>query len=433
MERGRGGSETSGSHGGSPESNDPENKGLIRGARDFRRLWIGESISQVGTQVSMLAVPLAAVSRLHASTWDMGLLAACQNAAFLLIGLPAGAWCDRVRRRPVLIAADLGRAAALACVPLLAGLGALTWGGLFAIVFTVGVLTVFFDVSYQSYLPGLVGRDRLVEGNGALEASRTVAYTAGPTLAGFAVQLLGAPLALLADAASFVWSGAWIAAIRAREPTPQRSGRDLLREIGEGLRFVARHRTLRTLAAYTSATTLLLSAQYAIVILFLVRTLHLSAGAIGVVDSCAGVGAIAGAFTAGRIGRRLGVSRAMTAAVLTGGFAGLLIPLAQRGAGLCFYVVGSGLLSFGIVVFNITAVSFRQTLCPDGLLSRMNATMRFVSWGASPLGALLGGYLGTVFGLRQTLVISVLGILLSGLWLAARARAEAPREPVRAH
>lgn len=409
------------------------NRGLIRGDHDFRRLWIGESISEIGTQVSMLAVPLVAVGRLRASAWDMGLLTACQNAAFLLIGLPAGAWCDRLRRRPVLIAADLGRAAALACVPLLAGLGSLTLGRLFALVFAVGVLTVFFDVSYQSYLPALVGRDRLVEGNGALEASRTVAFTAGPTLAGYAIQILGGPLALLADAASFVWSGAWIGRIRAPEPAPKRSERHLLREIGEGLRFVALHRTLRTLAAYTSATSLLLCAQYAIVILFLVRTLHLSAGAIGIADSCAGVGAIAGAFTAGRIGRRLGVARTMTAAVLTGGFAGLLIPWAQHGAGLCFYVAGSGLLSFGIVVFNITAVSYRQTLCPDELLSRMNATMRFVSWGASPLGALLGGYLGTVFGLRQTLVISVVGILLSGLWFAARDRAEEPREAARAH
>lgn len=402
--------------------------GLIRGDRDFRRLWIGQSISEMGSQMSMLAVPLTAASRLHASPWSMGLLAACQNAAFLLIGLPARAWCDRMRRRAVLIATDLGRAAALGCVPLLSGLGMLTLDRLFAVVFAVGVLTVFFEVSYQSYLPGLIGRDRLVEGNGALEASRTVAYTAGPTLAGFAIQVLGGPLALLADAASFVWSGGWIAAIRAREPAPRAAERHLLREIGEGLRFVASQRTLRTLAIYMSVTALLISAQFAIVIVFLVRTLHLSAGTIGVIDSCAGVGAIAGAFTAGRIGRRLGVSRTMTTAVLTGGFAGLLIPFAHRGAGLCFYVIGTGLLSFGVVVFNITAVSYRQTLCPDELLSRMNATMRFVSWGASPLGALLGGYLGTVVGLRQTLAISVVGILISGLWLAARGLAAAPRE-----
>jgi MFS family permease len=394
--------------------------GLIRGHRDFRRLWIGGSISQLGTQISTLGVPLLAAGRLHASTWSMGLLAACQNAAFLLIGLPAGAWCDRVRRRPLMIAADFGRGAALAAVPVLAGFGALRMGDLFVLVFLVGVLTVFFDVSDQSYLPGLIGRDRLVEGNSALEASRTTAYTLGPTLAGYAVQLLGAPVALLADAASFFWSGAWIASIRVREPTPPRGERRLMREIGDGLRFVSRQPTLRILAVYTSATTLLVSADYAILILFLVRTLRISAGIIGIVDSCAGVGAITGAFAAGRIRRRLGSTRALPAAALVGGTGGLLIPLAQRGAGLCLFVAGSGLLSFGIVVFNITAVSYRQALCPDHLLSRMNATMRFMSWGVSPLGALLGGYLGTRFGLRTTMWITAAGIHFSGLWLAAR-------------
>lgn len=394
--------------------------GLIHGDRDFRRLWIGASISQLGTQISVLGVPLLAAGRLHASTWSMGLLAACQNAAFLLIGLPAGAWCDRVRRRPLMIAADLGRGLALGAVPVLAGLGVLRMGHLFALVFLSGVLTVFFDVSDQSYLPGLIGRDRLVEGNSALEASRTTAYTLGPTLAGYAIQLLGAPVALLADAASFFWSGAWIASIRAREPAPPRSERRLAREIGDGFRFVSRQPILRVLAVYTSATTLLVSADYAILVLFLLRTLHLSAGTIGIVDSCAGVGAIAGAFTGGRIRRRLGSRRAMMVAALVGGSAGLLIPLAQRGAGLCLFVAGSGVLSFGIVVFNITAVSYRQALCPDHLLSRMNATMRFVSWGASPLGALLGGYLGTQCGLRPTLWITATGILLSALWLTAR-------------
>ena len=400
--------------------------GLIRGHPDFRRLWVGSSISSVGSQISGLAVPFVAATRLHASTFTMGLLTAGQYAAFLLVGLPAGAWCERLRRRPLLIAADLGRAAALVSVPICAQLGVLTLGQLFAVVLTMGVLTVFFEVSYQSYLPGLIGRDRLVEANGALEASRTVAYTAGPTLAGYAIQLFGGPLALIGDALSFVWSGGWIAAIRARERAPRRTERHLLREIGDGLRFVAGQPILRTMACYTSATTLLVSGQYTITLLFLLRTLHLSAGAIGVVDSCAGFGAIAGAFAGRRIRSRLGDMRAMTLAALIGDGFALLIPLSQRGAGLVFFVLGSGLMSFGIVVFNITAVSFRQTLCPDDLLSRMNATMRFMSWGAAPLGALLGGYLGTVFGLRPTLSVSAVGLLSCALLLA---RAWREREP----
>lgn len=391
---------------------------LIRGERDFRRLWAGDAVSQLGTQVSVLAIPLLAADTLHATAWDMALLTAAPGAAFLVVGLPAGVWCDRMRRRPVLIAADLGRAVVLASIPAASILGALSMAQVLAVCAVAGVLGVFFDVSYQSYLPALVGRERIIEGNGALEANRTLALTAGPAMAGYLFQWLGGPLALLADAASFAWSGAWIASIRARESTPPLSERrHLMREIGEGLRFVLGHPVLRAIALYGSTMMLFGSAQRVVLILFLVRAVHLSPGTIGVLFTCGSAGALLGALSAARIARRAGAARGILLATLLDCGAGLLLPLAARGPALGLYLAGATGGAFGVSVFNVIQVSFRQALCPDRLLGRMNATMRFVLWGSGPLGALLGGALGTGYGLRTTMWITAIGQVLPLLWI----------------
>jgi MFS family permease len=391
---------------------------MVRSDRDFRHLWIGNAVSQVGTQVSLLAIPIVAALSLQASTWEVAVLRATGNLAFLLIGLPAGVWCDRVRRRPVLILGDLGRAVALGSIPLAWAMHALTLPQLYAVAFCVSMLTVFFDVSYQSYLPGLVGRKRIVDGNGALEATRTVAYTVGPTFAGFAIQWLSAPVAVIIDAISFLWSGSWIASIRAHEAKPvQPERRHMAREIVEGLRFVFGHSALRAIAIYGSTTVLFGAAQGAVLILFLLRTLRLSPGGVGLLYTCSSVGAVIGAFTATPIARRIGQSRGIMFASALGGFAGLLVPIATRGPALGCFVVGSAASSFGIVVFNIIQVSFRQMLCPEHLLGRMNATMRFVLWGTSPVGALLGGALGTWLGLRTTMWVTAVGGLIPFLVL----------------
>lgn len=392
--------------------------GLIRGDRDFRRLWVGDAISQLGTQVSLLAIPLVAANTLHATAWDMALLTALPGTAFLVIGLPTGVWCDRMRRRPVLIVGDLGRAAVLATVPLASALGVLRIAWLFVVCAVAGVLGVFFDVSYQSYLPALVGRERITEGNGALEANRTVAQSVGPAMAGYLFQWLGGPLAMLADALSFAWSGAWIASIRTRESAPPHAERRrLVREIGEGLRFVWGHPILRAIALYGSTMVFFGFAQNAVLILFLVRTVHLSPGAVGVLFTCGSVGAILGAFSAARIARRLGQARGILLAAALDCGSGLLLPLAARGPALGLYVAGAMGTAFGVNVFNIIQVSFRQALCPDRLLGRMNATMRFVMWGSMPLGALLGGYLGTNLGLRTTMWITAFGHVLPFFWI----------------
>jgi MFS family permease len=369
--------------------------------RDFRLLWVGDTISQLGTEVSVLALPLVAVLYLDASTFEVGVLTALQFAPFLLIGLPAGAWCDRVRRRPVMIAGDLIRAALLASIPIAAATGVLSVGQLFGVALLHGIATVFFDVSYQSYLPSLVGRDGLVEGNAKLQASQSVAQVAGPTLGGFLVQMFTAPFAVLADAVSFVVSAVCVGGIRTAEPYPERpERRHLGKEIGEGLGFVLRHPILRMIAATTGTSNLFNSAFFAIAVVFLVRGLHLSAGVIGVLMSAGSVGGILGALSASVIARRIGQARTIWLSLAATAPFGLLIPLAQPGAGLALFAVGTFTFSFGAVVYNVAQVSFRQALCPPRLLGRMNATVRFLVWGTMPLGGLLGGALGTWIGLR---------------------------------
>lgn len=388
--------------------------------RDFRLLWAGDTISQLGSQVSLLALPLVAVLFLHASTFAVGVLTALESAAFLLIGLPAGAWCDRVRRRPVMIAGDLARAALLASVPIAAALGVLSIGQLFAVALLHGIATVFFDIAYQSYLPSLVTRDDLMEGNAKLQASQSVAQVAGPTFGGFLVQLFTAPVAVLADAVSFLLSAICVGAIRTPEPPPERpEQRHLGKEIGEGLGFVLRHPILRMIAGSTGTGNFFNSVFAAVVVVFLVRTLHLSAGTIGVLMSAGSIGGIIGALTASAVARRIGQARIVWLSLAVTTPFGLLIPLTQPGGGLAFYVVGYFAFSYGVVVYNVAQVSFRQALCPARLLGRMNATMRFLVWGTMPLGALLGGALGTWIGLRPTLWVAQVGEFLAIGWLIA--------------
>lgn len=388
--------------------------------RDFRLLWGGETISQFGTQITMLAMPLVAVLVLHATTFEVGVLTALGMAAFLLIGLPAGAWCDRIRRRPVMIAADLARVVLLVSVPIAAAFGVLTLGQLFAVALLHGVATVFFDVSYQSYLPSLVARSELVEGNAKLQASQAVAQVGGPTVSGFLVQLFTAPLALLADAASFLLSALSLGAIRAPEPVPPRPAqRNLRREIGEGLGFVLRHPILRMIAGTTGTANLFGAAFDAVVVVFFVRELHVTPGTIGALMSAGSIGGIAGALSAGWVTRTVGQARAVWLSLAVTAPFGLLIPLTQRGAGLALYAVGFFVFSYGVVVYNVAQVSFRQAVCPAHLLGRMNATMRFLVWGTMPLGGLIGGALGTGIGLRPTLWVTAVGTVLATGWVIA--------------
>jgi MFS family permease len=382
----------------------------------FRRLWIGETVSQFGTMISQLALPLVAILVVHASTFDVGLLTAFQTAAFAMVALPAGAWVERMRFRWVLIVNDLIRAAALASIPLAQFLGILTIGQLYLVALATGVSTVFFDVAYQSYLPELVGRERLVEGNAKLQGSESVSQIAGPTIGGLLIQALTAPYAVLVDALSFLWSAGWVAAIRPRPPKPERRpGRHLRREIAEGLSFVLGDRMLRAIAMCTGSFNLFSSVIFAVFYVLLARGLGLSAGMIGLITSASAVGGLLGSMVARKFAAMVGQGPAIWMSAALAGPCALVAPFVQRDWTLGLLAIAQVGAGLGNVVYNITQVSFRQGLCPPSLLGRMNATMRFLVWGTLPLGGLIGGALGSTIGVRGTLLVGAVGESLAFL------------------
>jgi MFS family permease len=376
----------------------------------FRRLWIGETVSQFGTMVSQLALPLVAILVLHASTFEVGLLTALETVAFAVVGLPVGAWVERMRFRSVLIVNDLVRAAALGWIPLARLMGVLTIGQLYAVALVCSVSTVFFDVAYQSYLPQLVGRELLVEGNAKLQASESVSQIAGPSVGGLLVQALTAPYAVLVDALSFLWSAGYVTSIRDRSPRPERRpDRHLRREIGEGLRFVLGNRMLRAIAMCTGTFNLFSAMTFAVFYLLLARDLHLAPGVIGLLTSTSAIGGLVGALLASRLAARVGQGPAIWISAAASGPCAFVAPFVHRDWTLGLLAVAQIALSMGTVVYNITQVSFRQGLCPPGLLGRMNATMRFLVWGTMPFGGFLGGVLGSTIGVRATLLVAAVG------------------------
>jgi hypothetical protein len=351
----------------------------------------------------------------------MGYLNAIEMVPFLTLALAAGVWLDRMRRRPVLIAADILRAAVTALIPLLAAFGALHMLELYAVMLLIGVGTVFFDVAYQSYLPDLVGRGALMEGNAKVESTAAGASIAGPAVAGYLVQLLGAPLAVLADAVSYVVSVVSLIFIRARETppagydTPTAFGHDLR----EGLCTITENPYLAAIAGCTATANFYGSAALAVFILYAVHHLAFSPGVLGGVFAVGSGGGLLGALAARAVGARCGLGTTIVGAALLFSLAQLAVPLAaQPGVGAVVLLASSQAVgAFGSVVYNVTQVSFRQTITPDRLLGRMNASMRFVVWGTIPIGSVLGGWLGTWIGLRPALVVAALGGILSVAWV----------------
>jgi predicted MFS family arabinose efflux permease len=399
--------------------------GALLKHRDFRRLWAGETVSELGTQVSILAVPLLAVRSLHASTFQVALLTATSTLGFLVAGLPAGAWVDRLRRRKVMIAADLGRVLALGSIPIAYAFGALGLLQLYLATLAAGLLTVFFDVAYQSYLPSLVGPDHVVEGNAKLGGSAEVAQLAGPSLAGGLVQVIGGSYAIAVDAASFLFSAGYVKSIRKEEDDPSEHEKgiaNLGREIGEGLRFVVKQPVIRAITATSTAFNLFSGVMTAVEVVFLVRVVHAQPDVIGFSFAAIGAGGLAGALFASRLSRRFGGARATMGGALLS-ILGFLIPLATPGVGVLFFAGGYAGSAFGTSLYNINQLSFRQRLCPPNLLGRMNATIRFVVSGVSPVGALAGGLIGTEIGLRPTMWVAAAGqFAAAGLLLVSPVR-----------
>jgi MFS family permease len=406
---------------------------------DYMKIWSAATISLMGSQVSQLAVPFIAAVTLHATAFEVSLLAAIQMLPFLLFSLPAGAWLDRVRRRPVLIAGDLGRAAALITIPIAYALGILTIWQLYAVAFAAGLLTVFFDVADQSYLPALLEPDDLVEGNAKLQISASAAQIVGPGAGGGLIGLLGAPFAIIADAASFVASGGLIALVRKHEPRPERKrsadGRhtSLRHDIAEGLRYVLGDRYLRMIAACTATSNLGSSMLFAIFPVFAFVQLGLSATLVGLAFGLGSFGILAGAFTAAPLTRRLGVGPMIVLSILLSGPALLLLVLlpSEPLAAGPLLLVSQFLLGYSAVVYNVNQVSFRQAITPLEMQGRMNATMRFVVWGIMPVGAVLGGVTASFIPLRETILVAGLVSAASFLWVLfspVRSLREIPRQ-----
>jgi len=355
-------------------------------AGDFRQLWVGDTISQFGTQVGLIALPLLAVTVLNADEFQMGLLATSETLAFLIIGLPAGAWVDRMRKRNVLVVADLMRGVLLLALPAAYLLDVLTFPMLLVVAATVGVATVFFDVAYQSYLPSLVSSDRISEGNARLQVSQSAAQVIGPGLGGGLARLFGAPLVILVDAVSFLGSLVFTLRIRHREePADKAARRPLLTEIGEGLSFVVRQALLRRIVATTGLSNLFGNVGQAMLVYFAIRDLGLGEAGLGLTLSIGAVGGLTGALAAGH-GQPVAIAMLATSMAVFG---------------------------FGTVIYNVAQVSFRQRLCPRMLLGRMNASVRFIVWGSIPVGAFLGALIGGHYGASPALWVSVAGQLVA--------------------
>ncbi len=391
--------------------------------RDFLKLWSAETISQFGTQVSNIALPLVAIITLDASTFAVSVLVTVLFLPFILFTLPAGVWVDRLPRRPILVIGDLGRAVLLATIPIAYFSDALTMEQLYVVAFLIGVCTVFFDVAYQSYLPSLVERGQLVEGNSKFEVSRSAAQISGPGIGGLLVEILTAPYAVVVDAVSFLSSGLFILGIRKKEDhkpatEPGQAKPSFWTELKQGMRFVLGNPYLRAQAGCTATSNFFFSLGLnAIGLVYIVRVLDLTPGVIGLIFSIGSVGAMAAAFTSRRISARIGVGPATILGAAIFGPAMLLIPLAPVESPIPFLVAAMVLVSFGGVLYNIMAVSYRQALCPPRLQGRMNSVMRFIVWGTIPLGTLAGGALGTWIGLRETLVVGSIGATLAFLWI----------------
>jgi MFS family permease len=407
-------------HDAEPGPGDPGRPGdrLLRDP-EFLRLWTAQTVSAFGTQITILAVPLVAALALQVSPFEFGLLATFESLPLLFLSLPAGVWVDRRRRRPFLVGGDLGRALVLVSIPIAFAAGALTIWQLYAVVIVNACLGIVFDVAYQSYLPTIIRRDRLIEGNARLELTRQASQRLGPGIAGVLLSVVAAPVAILLDAASYVVSAVFVLRIRRAEGEPERESDaaaaepSMRAEIAAGFAYVVGSPVLRALALTVSIGYLFGTLADSILILFLVTERGMSPALIGLAFSIGSVGVFAGILVAGRITAWLGVGPVILLAALIGSVAWLPIPLAPPEWLFVALTTTIAVLSFEGVLWNVNAMSLRQAITPDRMRGRMNATMRFISWGTIPIGATLGGALGGLIGLHGALWVGALGGLIA--------------------
>ncbi len=381
--------------------------------RDFRLLWIGETTSSLGSSISGVALPLVALAVLHASVLAISALTAAAWLPWLIVGLPAGAWVDRLPRRRVMMTADLVSLSAFASVPVAAAGGWLTVTQLLIVALVAGIATVFFLTAYRAFLPALLGPDDLLEGNAKLQGSEQVTHVAGPGLAGLIAQAVSPVGGVIADAVSFAVSAACLSRIRVQEPRPAAPRRHLRREIAEGLAVVIRDPLLRVNTIFGGLSNFVLTGYQAVLIVFLVRVVGLSPGLAGAALAVSALGGVLGAFVARRVATRIGTARTVLFSKLGLAPFGLLIPLADRGPGLALFLLGSIVIIGGIVAGNVIWSGFVQSYYPAEILGRVSTSVQFFNYGAIPAGAVVAGLMASRLGVRPTLWIMLGGLVVS--------------------
>lgn len=397
----------------------PRRFGGLLWQRNFRLLWIGETVSGAGNAMAAVGVPLLAVTVLHVSTFAVAAVTAAAYLPWLAIGLPAGAWVDRLSCRPLMIVCDVISALLYASLPVAAWMGVLTAAQVVVVALLAGAANVFFATAYRVCLPTLVTAAELIEGNAKLQGSAAAAAIGGRGAAGLAAQAVGAATALLFNAASFLVSAVCLLAIRPGTSAhkPARRTTTVRAEIFEGTVFITHDPYLRPLTIYGAVANLTYSGSTALVVVFLVRVVGLSPVAVGLLMAAGGIGGVAGAIVARRLARRIGTARALLLSTFGTGVFGLLIPLTGTGSEAACYAIGAAVVAAGLAIGSVIVGSFRQAYCPPPMLGRVTATMSFLVFGGIPLGALMAGGLGTAIGVRSSLWIMLTVYVLSGTLL----------------
>ncbi|MEU8652145.1 MFS transporter [Streptomyces sp. NPDC048737] len=388
------------------ESEDSQSGDLLLKDGGFRNLFSATAVSAASVSVARIAIPLVAVLALDVGEFEVGLVSTFLTLPFLLVGLPAGVWVDRLRRRPVLVFSQLARSVILLSIPLSWWFGFLTIWQVYATVLLFGICNVFYDVAYQSYLPTVVGRGRVLEANAKLTGVQQVFAVGGPSLGGQVVALLTAPVSFLVTSVGLAVSTLCITRIRVEERPAARTARSrMLPEVGAGLRLVLRDPRLLAIAGSTAWLNLTSYAVYTVTMLFLARTLELSPTLIGLFLSVSAVGGLLGSFVSKRISEKFGPGPAMWLILLLGSPFALVLPVVGADWVLWVGALANGVVAFMTVVYNVTQVSCTQALTPDGFLGRVNASMRFLTWSVMPLGSMLGGLVSGLLGAREALFV----------------------------
>jgi MFS family permease len=390
---------------------------------DFLRLWLSQAISQIGSQVTFLALPLTAVLTVDATPGEMGLLTAMSSLPPLLFGLHAGVAVDRRNRRPLIVMSDVGRACLLGTIPVAWLLGILTMEWLYVIAFLTGALSLIAGLAHQALLPVIVAREQLVDANSKMALTATAAEVAGPTIASSLVQFFTAPVAIAADAVSYLVSALMLSRIRTSETGHARAplrGR-MWRDIAQGVRLALGEERLRALIGTRVLLNFFNAMLEAVFVLYIIRELGIAVALVGIIFSIGGIGFLVGALVPAWLANRIGVGASMALGIATVALSDLIVPLAAGAPVVVAGVLVGAQFFFGLgfTLFNVNQASLRQVLVPHEFLGRVGATVRVLAEGMTPLGAILGGFMGSAIGLRETLILAALGELLAAGWLWA--------------